>query len=115
MSTIKTRLDNLQAAHNLKNLRKSGGHLVDHVENVRLMLERLDGIPETGAIPGEGLHDEMVRRLQVAEGYDLSLMPGDTLREKVNAVDLVCGGKLWVPDAARHAARFVFEMYEFLY
>lgn len=112
MSTIRRRLDDLQAARARQEQRKGTKTVV---EDVRAMLEKADGQVDLDMRPGESIHDVLIRRLQVVDGYDLSLMPGETLKEKEHAVDLVCGGKLWVPDEARHAARFVFEMYQFLY
>ena len=57
----------------------------------------------------------MIRRLQTFVGWNLDLMPGDTLAEKEHSVDLVCAGELSVSDEARHAARNVFAIFAPLY
>ena len=57
----------------------------------------------------------MIRRLQTFVGWNLDLMPGDTLAEKEHSVDLACAGELSVSDEARHAARNVFAIFAPLY
>jgi len=47
---------------------------------------------------------------QLGEGYDLSLMPGDTRDEKVGAVLAAADGKLTLTPEARHAARGWFDV-----
>ncbi len=47
---------------------------------------------------------------QLGEGYDLSLMPGDTHDEKVGAVLAAVNGKLTLTPEARHAARGWFDI-----
>ena len=114
MSTIQTRLDNLQAAHARNNQRK-GNSEADWLEGIRQSLQDVDGHPDLHSIPGEGLPEEMICRLQTVDGWNLDLMPGSTIEEKMHACDLACAGKLSVSDEARHAARNVFAIYEPLY
>jgi hypothetical protein len=110
-ATTRRRLDALQAARSQQEKRKGGNN---HVENIRKLLQRLDGQADIGVIPGEGLYDEMVRRLQVADGYDLSLMPGDTLQDKKINVEPAYYGKIVVSPEARHAARGFFQLYDYV-
>ncbi len=114
MTAISIRLDKLQAAYERRGQRKLN-HVTQFIEDVRAMLEKIDGQHELGMRPGENIHTVMVRRLQPVDGWNLDLMPGDTLEEKEHAVDLACAGKLTVSDEARQAARHLFEMYAYLY
>ncbi len=114
MTAISIRMDKIEAAHERRGQRKSN-HLSQMIEHIRAMLEAVDGQADLDMRPGENIHTVMVRRLQIVDGWNLDLMPGDTLDEKENAVDLACAGKLSVSDEARHAARKLFEMYAYLY
>ncbi len=109
MSTIRRRLDDLQAARARQDQSKGA---VSHVEDMRQWLQSIDGQAEIGTIPGEGLHDEMVRRLQVAPGYDLSLMPGTTLQEKYKNIELAHDGRIEVTPEAIQAACKWFAIWE---
>jgi len=106
MSTVKTRLGNLE----LFSRKKKGSD--NFVEEVRQMLQGIDGQVEIGMLPEEDLFDVMVRRLEGMDGYTLALMPGDTLRAKMQAVDDAAQGKLTVSPEARHAACAYFSLYE---
>ncbi len=101
MSTIRRRLDDLQAARARQTQRKG---TMTFVDDMRQWLQSIDGQAEIGTVPGENLHDEMVRRLQVAPGYDLSLMPGATLQDKHRNVELAHDGRIEVTPEARQAA-----------
>jgi hypothetical protein len=114
MTAISIRMDKLAAAHHQRAHRK-GDHITQPIEDIRVMLEKVDGQAELGIRPGENIHTVMTRRLQPGDGWNLDLMPGETLEEKEHACDLVCAGKLTVSDEARHAARHVFSIYEPLY
>ena len=110
-TTTRRRLEELQAARARQEGRK-GDHLTQFIENIRLMLQKIDGQSELRLIPGEGLYWEMTRRMQTAEGYSLALMPGDTLRERRENVEKAYYGKLVVSPEARHAAREYFALYD---
>lgn len=113
-AATRRRLEELQAARARQEGRK-GDREANWLENIRQSLQDIDGQPELHAIPGEGLYEKMIRRLQPVEGWSLALMPGDTLEEKLHAVDLVCAGRLSVSAEARHAAWKVFAVYEPIY
>ena len=113
MTAISIRLDKLQAAHERRGQRK-GDRLTQFVEDIRSGLEAVDGQHELGMRPGENIHTVMVRRLQIVDGWNLDLIPGDTLEEKEHAVDLACAGKIYVSDEARHAARKYFQLFDYL-
>ncbi len=104
MSTIRRRLDDLQAARARQEQRKGAGTVID---DVRAMLEKVDGQADLDMRPGESLFDVCVRRLQSADGWSLDLIPGDTLAAKIKAID---DQTAVIPDEARHAARHWFEM-----
>lgn len=106
MSTIRRRLDDLQAARARQEQRKGGSTVVD---DVRAMLETVDGQADLDMRPGESLFDVCARRLQSADGWNLDLIPGDTLAAKFKAIDDPAAA---IPDEARHAARHWFEMVE---
>jgi hypothetical protein len=108
MSAIQTRLANLEFTSKAK--KKKGVHTF--VEEIREMLERIDGIAELGTVPGEDLEDEMMRRMEGEPGFSLARMPGDTLKAKIQAVDEAAQGKLTVSPEARHAARGYFSLYD---
>lgn len=55
---------------------------------------------------------EIYERLKSEPGYDLSLMPGETLADKVKAVVAAYDGKLQLLPEARHAARGWFDVLE---
>ena len=111
MTAISIRMDKLAAAHHQRAQRKDD-HLTQFIEDVRLMLQKIDGQSELRLIPGEGLYWEMTRRMETAEGYSLALMPGDTLKEKRENVEKAYYGKLVVSPEARHAAREYFALYD---
>lgn len=54
--------------------------------------------------------DDELAALASRDGYDLSLMPGKTLSEKVQAVVAAYQGDLEISPEARHAARGWFEI-----
>jgi hypothetical protein len=83
-----------------------------YVEDMREWLQSIDGQAEIGTIQGEGLYWEMVRRLQVAPGYDLSLMPGDTLQEKHKNVEVAYHDNIVVTPEAKQAASKWFGLWE---
>ncbi len=109
MSTIKTRLDNIQAAHAKKNQGKGDTGII---ERTRAMLERVDGQHDLGMLEDENIFTVSLRRLQVADGWNLAMMPGDTLEDKLKSADLAANGKLDVSDEAKHAARHWMKMHE---
>ena len=109
MSTIRRRLDDLQAARARQEQRKGTNSVV---EDIRVMLESVDGQADLDMRPGENIFTVSLRRVQVADGWNLALMPGDTLEDKLESADRVGQGKLTVSDDARHAARHWFAMYE---
>lgn len=57
-------------------------------------------------------NSEIYERLKSEPGHDLSLMPGDTLADKVRAVVAAYDGTLQLPPEARHAARAWFNVLE---
>ena len=109
MSTIRRRLDDLQAARARQQQHKG---VASYIESMRAMLETVDGQVELGMQPGENLFDVCIRRLQGQDGWTLAGIPGDTLEDKVETIDAACQGKVVVSDEARHAARKLFAMYE---
>ena len=109
MSNIRRRLDDLQAARVRQELRKGTNSVV---ENMRAMLESVDGQAELGMQPGEDLFTVFLRRVQGQDGWTLAGIPGDSLEDKIKTIDAACQGKVDVPDEARHAARRLFAMYE---
>jgi hypothetical protein len=106
MSNIKTRLGNLEFSSKKKK------NPINFVEEIRQMLQEVDGQTELGMMPDEGLFDVMVRRMASKPGYSLALMPGDTLKDKMQAVDDAASGKLTVSPEARLAARVYFELFD---
>lgn len=109
MSTIRRRLDGLLTARARQELRKGTNSVV---ENMRAMLESVDGQADLDMRPGEDLFTVCVRRLQGQDGWTLAGIPGDTLEDKIKTIDAACQGKSAVSDEARHAARNLFAMYE---
>lgn len=110
MSTIERRVSELEAARE-RQQRKAG--VVDDVEQVRLFLESMDGQAALDMRHGEDIFTVCVRRLQVAEGWNLDLMPGATLTEKETNVEKAHYGKITVSAEARHAARGWFQLWGF--
>ena len=55
---------------------------------------------------------EKLERLKSEEGYSLELIPGETLAEKVRAVNAAYWGELQLTPEARHAARGWLNMLE---
>lgn len=108
MSTIRRRLDELLAARARLEQRKGTRTYSD---DVRELLQSIDGQTE-GAIPGEGLHNELVRRIQAVDGWNLAALPGNTNDERWANADLIAQGKLTVLDESRHAARHWIELWE---
>ena len=106
MSTVKSRLANLE----FSSKKKKGP--VNFVEEIRLMLQRIDGTAELGMLPDEDIHDVMVRRIQGVDGFDLSMMPGDSLKAKYANVEAAYYGKIAVSPEARHAGREHFALYD---
>jgi len=111
MSTIRRRLDDLQAARARQTQRKG---TLTFVDEIREMLQGIDGQAELGTLPGEDLMDVMMRRMETVEGYSLSLMPGDTLKQKRKNVEEAYYGRLAVSAEARHAARKYFQLFDYL-
>jgi hypothetical protein len=108
-AAIRRRLNDILAARARQTRRKGGN---SYMEDVREWLQSVDGHPVLGSIPGEGLHDEMVRRLQVADGWNLAALPGETTKQRWTNADLIAQGTLTVSDEARHAARHWIGMWE---
>jgi hypothetical protein len=106
MSSIKSRLGKLE----FSSKRTKGP--VNVVEEIRQMLEGIDGQTELGYLPDEDLTDVMARRMQNLPGCSLELMPGDTLRAKMMAVDAAASGTLVVSAEARLAAKVYFSLYD---
>jgi hypothetical protein len=111
VSTIRRRLDDLLAARDRQEQRKGTNSVV---EDMRAMLEAVDGQAELGMQPGEDLFTVCIRRLQGQDGWTLAGIPGDSLEDKIKTIDAACQGKVDVADEARHAARKLFAMYEAL-
>lgn len=111
-ATIERRVGELEAARERQERRKNGP--VDDVERIRQHLESVDGQHDLDRRPGEDLYDEMVRRMQVAEGWNLDLMPGNTLTEKHDNVERAYYGKIVVSAETRHAARGWFQLFDYL-
>jgi hypothetical protein len=82
------------------------------VEDMRQMLESVDGQVDLDMRPGENLFTVFLRRVQGQDGWTLAGISGDTLNDKVKTIDAACRGKAVVSDEARHAARKLFAMYE---
>ncbi|MFZ2220159.1 MAG: hypothetical protein WAV85_15970 [Rhodoferax sp.] len=110
-ATTRRRLDVLQAARARQQQRKGTSSVV---EDMRAMLEAVDGQADLDMRPGEDLFTVCVRRLQGQDGWTLAGIPGDTLEGKIKTIDAACQGKVAVSDEARHAARKLFAMYEAL-
>lgn len=109
MSTIRRRLDDLQAARARQEQRKGTKTVV---EDIRAMLEGVDGQADLDMRQGEDIFTVCVRRLQGQDGWTLAGIPGDTLVDKIKAIDGACKNKAGVSDEARHAARHWFGMWE---
>ena len=106
MSTVKSRLANLE----FSSKKKKGP--VNFVAEIRQLLERIDGQAELGMLPDEDLSDVMARRMQGVDGYNLALMPGDSLKAKYANVEAAYYGKVAVSPEARHAGRGYFSLYD---
>lgn len=102
MTTIRRRLDDLQAARARQQQRKGKG---TYLEDMREWLQSIDGQTEIGTIPDEGIYNEMVRRIQIVDGWNLGALPGDTNKQRDSNAELIARGELIVSDEARHAAR----------
>ncbi len=109
MSTIRRRLDDVQAARARQEQRKAGNTYLD---DTRQFLQTVDGQAELGTLPGETLWDTMVRRIQTVDGWTLAGIPGDTLAAKIKAIDEASRTRLARSAEAKHAARHWFAMYE---
>jgi hypothetical protein len=112
MSTIDRRINERKQFRERQEHRKTGP--ASFVEEVRRMLHAIDGQEELGMLPGEDPMDVMTRRMQSVDGYDLSGMPGDTLKAKRANVEPAYYGKIVVSPAARHAARAYFKLFDYL-
>lgn len=110
-ATIDRRISELEAFRERQERRKNP---VDDVERIRRDLDAVDGQHDLDRRPGENLWDEIVRRMQVAEGWNLDLMPGATLTEKEANVELAYNGKIAVTAEARHAARGWFQIFDYV-
>lgn len=108
-TTIRRRLDDLQAARARLERRKGSQSVV---EDIRAMLQTVDGQADLDTRPGENIFTVSLRRLQVADGWNLDLMPGDTLEDKLRSADRAANGRLHVSDDAKHAARHWMKMHE---
>lgn len=109
MSTIRRRLNDLQAARARQEKRKAGN---THLDETRQFLQTVDGQAELGTLPGETLWDTMVRRIQAVDGWMLAGIPGDTLAAKIKTIDNASCSELAISAEARHAARYWFAMVE---
>lgn len=112
MSTIDRRISELEQFRERQERRKAGP--VNDVERIRRYLESVDGQHDLDHRPGENLWDEMVRRMQVAEGWNLDLMPGASLKEKQENVEPAYHGKFVVSAEARHNARGWFQLFDYV-
>ncbi len=109
-ATVDRRITELEQFRERQERRKSGP--VSFVEEVRRMLQGIDGQEELGMLHGETIEDVMTRRMQSVDGYDLSGMPGDTLKAKRENVEPAYFGQIAVSPAARHAARSYFQLFD---
>ena len=82
------------------------------VEDMRQMLEGVDGQAELDMRPGEDIFTVAVRRLQCEDGWNLEGVPGETLDDKVKTIDNAAHTKGCISPEARHSARHFFEMVE---
>lgn len=111
MTTIKTRIAALEQSNERQQQRKTGPASI--VEDVRAMLERIDGQVELGMRPDENLSTVMTRRLMHLDGWNLNALPGNSRDEKMRIADLAANNASFViSDEARHAARYYIQMYE---
>ena len=110
-AATRRRLDELLDARRRQEMRKGDRGVV---EEVREFLQTIDGQAEMGTLPGETMQDVMVRRMMHVDGYDLSLMPGATLKEKHENVEPAYYGKIVVTPEARQAAHVYFGLYDLL-
>ena len=78
------------------------------------MWQGIDGQEDLGMLPGENIEDVMARRMLSVDGYELSGMPGDTLRAKRENVEGAYFGRITVTPAARHAARAYFKLFDYV-
>ena len=110
MSTIDRRISELEAFHERMERRRAGPK--SFVDEVAEMLQAIDGQADLGMLPGENIMDVMTRRTQSVDGFDLSGMPGDTLKEKLENVEPAYFGRITVSAEARHAARSYFKLFD---
>jgi hypothetical protein len=82
----------------------------DFVAQARAMLHDAVG-PDQDPRPNETLFDEMRRRLQVVDGWNLSGIVGDSLAEKEANCDLIASGTMTASAEAKHAARHWLELW----
>lgn len=82
------------------------------VENMRQMLQSVDGQADLGSLPGETLWDTMVRRMQPIDGWNLDQIPGDSLEAKIKTIDNAAYSGVAISPEARHAARHFFKIVE---
>ncbi len=109
-TTIDRRISELEQFRQRQTRRKAGP--VSFVEEVRRMLQGIDGQEEIGMLPGETIEDVMTRRMQSIDGFDLSGMPGASLKEKCDSVEAAHCGQITVSPEARHAARAYFQLFD---
>lgn len=110
-TTIDRRIADLEAFRARQERRKNG-RVSSFIEEVRRMLHAIDGQEELGMLPGENIEDVMTRRMQSIDGYDLSGIPGASLKEKRANVEKAYDGRITVSPAARHAARAYFQLFD---
>ncbi len=110
MSTIDRRISELEAFRERQERRRTGPK--SFPDEIAEMLTGIDGQVELGMLPGEDLTDVMARRMQSVDGFDLSGMPGDTLKEKLENVEPAYFGRITVSAEARHAARSYFKLFD---
>jgi hypothetical protein len=82
----------------------------DFLAQARAMLDKEVG-PDPSPRRGETLFDEMRRRVQSLDGWDLSGIPGATLGEKEANCDAVAAGTMTASAEAKHAARHWLEIH----
>jgi hypothetical protein len=111
MSTIDRRISELEQFRERQEKRKGVRTIV---EDTREFLESIDGQHDLDMRPGEDIMDVMTRRMQSVDGYDLSGMPGETLKAKRANVEPAYYGKIVVSAEARHAARAYFKLFDYL-
>ena len=115
MSTIDRRISELEAFRARQerpgHRKKSNPEIF--IDEIREMLQGIDGQAELGMLPGENIMVVLTRRMMHLDGWNLNALPGSTEEERWHGADLAANNESFVVSAeARHAARHCVKMYE---